>query len=325
LAQDIAAIRDRTRTLSSSRYRLATFTRPFYYITMSILCCFTAFSLFAGAFFARAGIATIPDRAGIASIPDTDFAVAELTEPDTIELVSEEVQPIAPHIIPLRRESVPVKRKGKVVSFRTSYSGIISIGSPIPQSFRVVFDTGSGHLILPSVECGSEACALHRQYNQSASSSAVPINVDGTTVEPGKACDQVNIGFGTGKVKGELVRDVLCLGEPQTVVDRLEVADPNAADPHCVEVQAVMAIEMSTIPFKNFGFDGILGMGLSTLSLAKEFSFFDLLTKSGRVSAAQLWSFLDRRRGWRTERDCHGWLQCCPHSGPNVLEPCGFA
>merc|ERR1719446_855644 len=126
--------------------------------------------------------------------------MTELTEPAAADLVAEEVQTVEPHLIPLRRESVPVKRKGKVVSFKTSYSGLISIGQPA-QTFRVVFDTGSGHLILPSVECGSEACQVHAQYNQSASSTAVPINVDGSTVKPGKMCDQVNIGFGTGKVK----------------------------------------------------------------------------------------------------------------------------
>merc|ERR1719393_66379 len=145
----------------------------------------------------------------------------ELAEPSAMDLVAEEA-PAQPHLIPLRRESVPVKRKGKVVSFKTSYSGLVSIGQPA-QSFRVVFDTGSGHLVLPSVECGSEACQVHLQYNQSASTTAVPINADGSIVPPGKMCDQVNIGFGTGKVKGEFVRDKLCLGAPKT--------DPALADP----------------------------------------------------------------------------------------------
>lgn len=229
-------------------------------------------------------VATPTDLAATISAT-VDFAMAELAEPAAAELVAEEIQP---HLIPLRRESVPVKRKGKVVSFKTSYSGVISIGQPA-QSFRVVFDTGSGHLILPSVECGSEACQVHKQYNQTASSTAVPINVDGSIVAPGKKCDQVNIGFGTGKVKGEFVRDVLCLGSPQ--IDE-ESTNPTETDPHCVEMHAVMAIEMSTHPFKNFGFDGILGMGLSALSLSKEFSFFDLLSKSGRVSQHHFGVFL---------------------------------
>jgi hypothetical protein len=204
------------------------------------------------------------------------------------------------HLIPLRRETVPVKRKGKVVSFKTSYSGVVSIGSPVQQDFRVVFDTGSGHLVLPSVECGSEACLVHKQYNQTASTTAVPINVDGSVVPPGKMCDQVNIGFGTGKVKGEFVRDAVCLGPPRSPGAGAIVAgagaeggaEDTAATALCVTMQAVMAIEMSTMPFKNFGFDGILGMGLSTLALSKEFSFFDILSNSGGLQAPHFGVFL---------------------------------
>merc|ERR1719218_104157 len=110
---------------------------------------------------------------------------------------------------------------------------------------------------------------VHKQYNQSASVTAVPINLDGSVVPAGKMCDQVNIGFGTGKVKGEFVRDTVCLSQ----------AEDDTSAPQCVTMQAVMAIEMSTMPFKNFGFDGILGMGLGALALAKEFSFFDVLSK----------------------------------------------
>jgi hypothetical protein len=242
-------------------------------------------------FFAYAAFASGTDFAAPMPVGIDMKSVDKLADPTSEELMVEEGQVIAPHIIPLRRESVPVKRKGKVVSFKTSYSGVISIGSPIPQSFRVVFDTGSGHLVLPSVECGSEACAVHKQYNQSASATAVPINADGSTVPAGKTCDQVNIGFGTGKVKGEFVRDMLCLGEP-TQADAQSIADPSKTDQHCVTMQAVMAIEMSTHPFKNFGFDGILGMGLATLALAKEFSFFDILSNSGRISERHFGVFL---------------------------------
>lgn len=225
-------------------------------------------------------------NAGSAAAAPEDTAIGSVSPEMTSDGLAVEA---APHLIPLRRESVPVKRKGKVVSFKTSYSGVISIGRPVPQEFRVVFDTGSGHLILPSVECGSEACAVHRQYNQSSSVTAVPINADGSVVPPGKMCDQVNIGFGTGKIKGEFVRDTLCLGPAQSAE---EIADPAVADAHCVTMQTVMAIEMSTMPFKNFGFDGILGMGLSSLALSKEFSFFDILSKSGRISTPHFGVFL---------------------------------
>merc|ERR1719195_767099 len=157
-----------------------------------------------------------------------------------------------PFIIPLRRESVPVRRQGKIVSFKTSYSGLINIGSP-PQEFRVVFDTGSGHVLVPSIDCHSEACEVHKRFNKSASLSAVAINTDGTRVPANELCDQVTIGFGTGDVTGEFVLDKVCLGP----------AD-NQSDEGCLNMHVVTAVEMSTQPFKSFLFDGILGLGLSS-------------------------------------------------------------
>merc|ERR1719272_1637675 len=67
--------------------------------------------------------------------------------------------------VPLRREVVPVTRKGEIVSYKTSYSGLLQMGEPATQEFRVIFDTGSGHVILPSSKCQSETCLMHNQYN----------------------------------------------------------------------------------------------------------------------------------------------------------------
>eukprot|EP00747_Dinoflagellata_sp_TGD_P166444 gnl/TRDRNA2_/TRDRNA2_189234_c0_seq1.p1 gnl/TRDRNA2_/TRDRNA2_189234_c0~~gnl/TRDRNA2_/TRDRNA2_189234_c0_seq1.p1 ORF type:complete len:542 (-),score=106.74 gnl/TRDRNA2_/TRDRNA2_189234_c0_seq1:142-1767(-) len=185
-----------------------------------------------------------------------------------------------PYVVKLRRESVPMHREGTVVSHKTSYSGLISVGSPQPQSFRVVFDTGSSHIVLPSSTCKSESCIVHQRYNISKSETAESINLDGTPVKPGDLCDVVTLGYGTGKVTGEFVRDKICLGSGH------EERGP------CVKGGVVTATEMSTQPFKAFGFDGIIGMGLSALALRPEFSFFDTLVSGGVVNSPTFGVFL---------------------------------
>lgn len=166
--------------------------------------------------------------------------------------------------VPLRREIVPIRRKGKVVSNKISFSGSLSVGSP-PQAFRAVMDTGSGHVILPSSSCQSKACLLHRRYNISASSTGTAINADGSQVD--HLADQVTIGFGTGEVLGEFAEEMVCLHRNDS--------HGEASQRSCVEVRVVAAVEMSEQPFSTFNFDGILGLGLQGLALSPEFSFFE--------------------------------------------------
>lgn len=191
----------------------------------------------------------------------------------------EAVAKVDPILIPLRRESVPIRRQGKVVSFKTSYSGVISVGAPVPQEFRVVFDTGSGHVVIPSINCDSEACLVHERFNISNSGSAVAINADGTKVPEDEMCDQVTIGFGTGEVTGEFARDKVCLGDANSSTG-------------CIDMHVVMAVAMSTQPFKSFNFDGIIGLGLASLALSDEFSFFQMMHSSGQLPAPQFGVFL---------------------------------
>jgi len=177
-----------------------------------------------------------------------------------------------PRLIPLQKESVPVRRKGETVAFKTSYSGTISVGHPA-QDFRVVFDTGSAHIVLPSSSCVNETCLMHRRYNLSKSNTAKVINVDGSAVQPDELCDQVTIGYGTGKVTGEFAKEQVCPG-----------GDASA----CVEVNIVMAVEMTDQPFKSFKFDGIFGLALDALAISTEFSFFNRLMGSVSNTKARL-------------------------------------
>ncbi|XP_066541269.1 gastricsin-like [Hoplias malabaricus] len=50
------------------------------------------------------------------------------------------------------------------------YYGVISVGTP-PQSFQVLFDTGSSNLWVNSVYCNTQACTSHTQFNPQQSST----------------------------------------------------------------------------------------------------------------------------------------------------------
>lgn len=205
-----------------------------------------------------------------------------------------------PFLVPLLRESIPVRRKGKVASHKTSYSGAMHLGSP-PQEFRVVFDTGSGHVVLPAKECESVSCRMHRQYDQLASRTGVAINADGSEMRDGQLADTATIGFGTGSVTGEFVRERICLG----------TADSPGP---CMEAQAVMAVEMADKPFKSFTFDGIFGLGLDGLSLSSNFSFMGLLASAGLP--AQFGVYIDDAEGSQDSEIAFGGHNPARSDGP---------
>jgi len=189
-----------------------------------------------------------------------------------------------PLIVKLDRESVPVVRNNITVSHKTSYSGKISVGSPA-QEFRVVFDTGSAHIVVPSADCLNETCLEHRAYNKSSSRSSLAINVDGSAVPDDELCDQVTIGYGTGTITGEFVREQVCPGS----TDGKEQA--------CMEVSIVTAVEMSAQPFRSFTFDGIFGLALDSLALSPEFSFFHSISGSKTGAASQFGVYLSESVG----------------------------
>jgi saccharopepsin len=204
--------------------------------------------------------------------------------------VEDEHSPGDPILINLHRDSVPVKRQGVVVSFRTTYWGVIDVGSPVPQQFRVVFDTGSGQVVVPASTCESDACLVHKRFNMSASQTSVPINADGFPVPDGELCDEVDISFGTGQVTGQFARDRVCVGSPPLAGGEMQTAAQNKQ--LCLEMNVVMAVKMSSQPFQSFNFDGIMGLGLKNLAISDEFSFFDRVAESGRARSSHFGVFL---------------------------------
>lgn len=195
------------------------------------------------------------------------------------------------HIVELSKQHVPVDVSGRTVVHKTAYFGTVYVGFPYHQDFTVVFDTGSAHFFLPSVACETAACLLHRRYNRSASKSAVDIDHDGTAVDQSASeRDQVSIAYGTGEVAGEFVNEIVCLAPPPLLAD--EAAGPGSdhtsvADwgqqEQCVKTRVVLARKMSDEPFRNFQFDGVLGLGLDALSLNPAFNFFGQMSRGGRL------------------------------------------
>jgi len=142
---------------------------------------------------------------------------------------------------------------GTKVVHKTAYYGQVEVGNP-RQRFTVVFDTGSGNLMVPSTWCRSRACTQHRRYHRPASTTAQDIEADGSRSKPGAARDQITVTFGTGEISGVFVEDDVCIGSV------------------CTQARFVAATDESDDPFASFKFDGVLGLALPAMAQGPEFS-----------------------------------------------------
>jgi len=150
---------------------------------------------------------------------------------------------------------------------QSEYYGQVSVGSP-PQTFTVVFDTGSGNLLLPSKECVDEACSSHKRFDSALSATALQVadaDHPNQAVDKDGSRDVVTITFGTGEMSGVYVRDNICLGTGDI----------------CCQANFVAATEESDEPFSLVPFDGILGLSLPQMAEGPSFSVLDRLVESG--------------------------------------------
>jgi len=117
------------------------------------------------------------------------------------------------------------------------YFSEISVGNP-PQDFKVVLDTGSSNLWIPSSDCTSIACYLHNKYDHSGSSSYKKNGSD------------FAIRYGSGAVEGYISKDTVQLGD--------------------LKIKNQLFGEATSEPGLAFAFgrfDGILGLGYDTISV----------------------------------------------------------
>ncbi|KLU85039.1 vacuolar protease A [Magnaporthiopsis poae ATCC 64411] len=141
-------------------------------------------------------------------------------------------------------ESRPIRVQGNhpvpVSNFMNAqYYSEITVGTP-PQSFKVVLDTGSSNLWVPSQSCGSIACYLHAKYDSSASST---YKKNGTEFE---------ITYGSGSLSGFVSNDVIQIGD-------IKIKNQDFAE----------ATKEPGLAFAFGRFDGILGLGFDRISVNK--------------------------------------------------------
>eukprot|EP00536_Pseudo-nitzschia_multiseries_P003213 jgi/Psemu1/252441/estExt_Genewise1Plus.C_480016 len=139
------------------------------------------------------------------------------------------------------------------------YFGVIEIGTP-PQSFEVIFDTGSSNLWVPKVgctHCGLPFISHKSKYDDAKSSTYV---VDGEDFE---------IMYGSGSVKGFFSKDDVTIAQ-DIVINQVEFA----------EITDAGGLGMAYSLGK---FDGILGLGFTSISVGGVPTVFEEAIKQNKV------------------------------------------
>ncbi|KAL4978060.1 aspartic peptidase domain-containing protein [Aspergillus desertorum] len=135
-----------------------------------------------------------------------------------------------------------------------SYFSTVNVGTP-GQPVWMMLDTGGANTWVFGADCTSSPCQMHNTFGDNSSSTVKTTS------------DTFMVGYGSGKVSGNLV------------TDRLKIAD--------IDVQMTFGLATNaTDDFRNYPIDGILGLGRSNdTSMGGRRAFMDLVAQEGDLDS----------------------------------------
>ncbi|XP_029008875.1 gastricsin-like [Betta splendens] len=146
----------------------------------------------------------------------------------------------------------------------TTYYGPITVGTP-PQSFQVLFDTGSSNLWVDSVYCNTQACTSHTRFNPQQSSTY------------SSTSQTFYLPYGAGSLNGVFGYDTVNVGG--IVITNQEIGlSTNEPGQNFVVAQ----------------FDGILGLAYPSLAAGGETPVVDNMISQNLLSADVFAFYLSR-------------------------------
>eukprot|EP00698_Gefionella_okellyi_P005003 TRINITY_DN14604_c0_g1_i1.p1 TRINITY_DN14604_c0_g1~~TRINITY_DN14604_c0_g1_i1.p1 ORF type:complete len:398 (-),score=88.55 TRINITY_DN14604_c0_g1_i1:46-1239(-) len=143
----------------------------------------------------------------------------------------------------------------------------ITIGTPPQGPYRVVMDTGSSNLWIPSVNCNDDGCTNKTKYSAAKSATFRP---DGRPWA---------IPYGTGAAAGTTANDTVRVGGASITQVTFGQADYLAKF------------------FEDTPLDGILGLGFQEIAVLKIVPVFDMMIREGIVPAPQFSVYLSEIDG----------------------------
>ena len=136
-----------------------------------------------------------------------------------------------PFVAPSKEHEAPLTNY-----LNAQYFTEIQLGTP-GQAFKVILDTGSSNLWVPSKDCSSLACFLHAKYDHDESSTYKEIGTE------------FSIQYGSGAMEGYVSQDTLSIGD--LVIPGQQFAE---------------ATSEPGLAFAFGKFDGILGLAYDTIN-----------------------------------------------------------